>query len=336
MFAGSLPTSSDLRNDAGAPRTAPDAGPRGSVARSPLPKISVVTPSLNQGRYIEATILSIVSQGYPNFEHIVIDGGSTDETLDILRKYPHLEWVSEPDRGQTDAINKGIERCTGDVFAYLNSDDVYLPGAFQAVADYFSKHPEVGVIVGDGDAIDDDSRFLRHYPARLEEPQDLLRFWEWGTGFCIPQSSVFLRRQLLDQFGLFDEDYDLAMDYEMWLRLAAGCRFGVLHQTLAAFRLADETKTHRHRYGMTLEAFRASRKYARLAPARERLALALRAHREAAGHLLTLAEEQLREHSLGRPAWRILARALRLWPLLGASPRVWRDLGRALVDAGGR
>jgi glycosyltransferase involved in cell wall biosynthesis len=250
--------------------------------------ISIVTPSLNQGRYIEETILSVLNQQYPNFEHIVADGGSTDQTLDVLRRYPHLRWTSEPDRGQTPAINKGVRQASGEIFAYLNADDVYRPGAFQTVAEVFYDDPTTSVLIGDSDMIDDNSRPSGHHRARLERFEDLLRYWEWGNRFCIPQSSVFLRRDAMEQAGLFDERYDLAMDYEMWLRLAAWHPFTFVRRTLAAFRVTEETKTRRHRYRMALEQFQASRRFWRLARWPDRWTIPCEALSHAAGHYLGL------------------------------------------------
>src|SRR5215468_10026487 len=108
------------------------------------PKLSIVTPSFNQGRFLEETIRSVLTQNYPNLEYIIIDGGSTDETVDVIRKYQDKVnyWVSEKDRGQVDAINKGIEKCTGDIFGFINSDDVYLPGTFSAVIEHFQANPK--------------------------------------------------------------------------------------------------------------------------------------------------------------------------------------------------
>lgn len=228
-------------------------------------RISVVTPSLNQGRYIEETIVSVLDQQYPAFEHIVVDGGSTDQTLEVLRRYPHLQWVSEPDRGQTPAINKGIRMSTGEIFTYVNADDVYRQGAFQKVAQIFRNDPTTAVAAGDCDVIDEHSRTVGRYRVRLNEFEDLLRYWEWGNRFCISQPAVFLRRSLLEEVGLFDERYDLAMDYEMWLRLATRYPFTPVRRTLAAFRVSEETKTRRYRHRMDLEMYRASRRSWRLA-----------------------------------------------------------------------
>ncbi len=233
-------------------------------------KISVVTPSLNQGRFIEETILSVLEQRYENFEHIILDGGSTDQTLEILRKYPHLCWVSEPDEGQTPAINKGFRMSTGQVFAYLNADDLYRPGAFRAVAEVFRGDPTTAIVIGDCDGIDGESRLTGEHRARLERYEDLLRYWEWGNRFCVPQPATFLHRRVLEDVGLFDERYDLAMDYEMWLRAGARYPFTILHRTVAAFRVTDQTKTNRYRRQMDLEQFRAARKHWRLAAWPER------------------------------------------------------------------
>jgi glycosyltransferase involved in cell wall biosynthesis len=189
-----------------------------------------------------------------------VDGGSTDQTLEVLRRYPHLRWISEPDNGQTEAINKGIRMGSGDIVAYLNADDVYRPGAFDTVAKVFAADPTTAVLVGDCDVIDDHSNLVRHHRARLDQFEDLLYYWLWGHRFCIPQPSVFLHGPVLDQVGLFDEQYDLAMDYEMWLRLAARYPFTIVHQTLAALRVNGQTKTNRYRHLMDLEQFRSSRK----------------------------------------------------------------------------
>ena len=226
---------------------------------------SLVTPSLDQGRTIEQTIRSVLDQDYPGFEHIVLDGGSTDETIGILKRYPHLRWISGPDAGQTAAINRGLAMSTGAIFAYLNADDYFCPGALPAVAEVFRQDPTTAVVVGDGLAVDAESRLVARYRARLDRFEDMLRYWQWGHRFCIPQSSVFVRRGLFDRVGRFDESYDLAMDYEMWLRLAARHPFTILPRTLAAFRVGGETKTTRRRAEMDLEQFRASRRFWRLA-----------------------------------------------------------------------
>lgn len=231
-------------------------------------KISIVTPSLNQGRYIGETIASVASQDYPPFEHIVVDGVSTDETLEVLRRHeqlPHFCWISEPDGGQTEAINKGIRKTDGEIVAYLNADDVYRPGALQRVAEAFAKDPGCGVVAGCCDEIDADSKMIGAYPALMEKAEDMLRFWLWGTKICIAQPAVFLRRRVLEEAGLFDESFDMAMDYEMWLRLAPRTRFKLIPQTLAAFRVTEETKSQSRPYELWMESYRAARKHRQLA-----------------------------------------------------------------------
>jgi len=281
------------------------------------PKISVVTPSYNQGGTIGQTIVSVLEQDYPHFEHIVIDGGSTDETVAVLERYPHLEWVSEPDRGQTHAINKGLARADGEIFAYLNSDDVYRPGAFAAAAEAF-QDPATQILVGDCDIIDADGRKTGSYRARLDAPEDLLRFWEWDRAVCLPQPSAFWRRSALVAAGGFDESFDMAMDLEIWLRLARRGPIRCLPQTLAAYRDTVDNKTNSRRADMILESSRAARKHLALAPRGRRFGLWLELRRQTAGHLLTVAAEQARRDL----AWR----ALGWWPLIGHSPRLWRAL----------
>ena len=186
---------------------------------SEQPLISIVTLSFNQGGSIEQTSRSVLEQGYPRFEHLVMDGGSTDQTVSILQQYPHLDWVSEPDRGQTHAINKGLRRARGEIVAYLNSDDVYRPGCFDLAAEAFAD-PACQVLVGDCDRIDGAGRVIGHDRAALDRPALLARFWLWGRGVLMPQPAVFLRASLIQAAGPFDESYDMAMDLEMWLRLA--------------------------------------------------------------------------------------------------------------------
>ena len=291
------------------------------------PMISIVTPSLDQGHYIGETIASIASQDYTPFEHIVVDGASTDGTLDVLRGHQHLShlrWLSEPDSGQSEAINKGIRLSKGEIIAYLNADDFYRPGAFRAVRAAFAADPACGVVFGDCDEVDGSSNVTGIYRARLSRPDDLLHHWAWGSHFCIAQPAVFLRRGLLDQVGLFDETFELAMDYEMWLRLASRTRFKMIPRTLAAFRVTCETKSQRRPYELLMEAYFAARRHRRLAPMARRLQLVIQSKRETAGHLLTLAEESLHRVIAGPSARRMALTAGSLWPIMCCSPRLWR------------
>jgi glycosyltransferase involved in cell wall biosynthesis len=203
--------------------------------------ISVVTPSLNQGQFIERTIQSILGQDAANYslEYIVVDGGSGDTTLEVVQRYaPRLRWVSEPDRGQADAVNKGIRSTAGDVIGWLNSDDVYRPGALALVAEVFVAQPAVDVLYGDAQLVDADDGPLGAY---YTEPWNPARLVE-RCFLCQP--AVFFRRRLVERFGVLDERLHYCMDYEYWLRLAAGgATFSYLPRVLAASRLHPATKT---------------------------------------------------------------------------------------------
>lgn len=207
-----------------------------SVRRGPL--VSIVTPSYNQGRYIERTIESVLSQDYPNLEYIVVDGGSDDNTVAILKKYEeHLTWISEKDRGQADAINKGFRMAKGEVMAWLNSDDTYLPGAIHQSVAYFEAHPEVGMLYGEGYHIDEDGERIERY---YTEPFDYQRLSE----VCfICQPTVFLRAQVINTVGPLDVTLDYCLDYEYWMRIAKRFRIGYLDAYLANTRLHLDTKT---------------------------------------------------------------------------------------------
>jgi glycosyltransferase involved in cell wall biosynthesis/ADP-heptose:LPS heptosyltransferase len=290
------------------------------------PKISVVTPSFQQGRFIEENIRSVLDQRYPNFEHIVVDAGSTDQTVSILKKYRHLRWVSEKDLGQTHAINKGLLMSSGDVVAYLNSDDAYRPQAFHTIARYFQENPSARMVVGNCDYINEASETVGHLKARYEKLEDLIRYWGWDKWYCLPQQAVFLRRDVLAEVGLFDIHYHMVMDLDMWLRIAQVTSPRVVSQTLAAFRLAPDTKTVSSTHLMYREEFQASRRYWRLLPARRRLAVALQAHRHLSGKYLDMAEHFAFSNQQPKLAAELAAGSLSNWPLRAASPRLLMTL----------
>ena len=204
-------------------------------------KISIVTPSYNQGQFIERTLQSVVDQSAVGLEieHVVFDGGSTDNTVAILRSFkPEVRWVSKKDKGQTDAVNQGICATDGEIIGWLNSDDVYYPGAFARVAAHFQAHPEVDMVYGMADHIDLNDYAFENYPT---EPWNFERLKE--TCF-ICQPALFLRRRVVEQHGLLDESLNYCMDYEYWLRLGAkGVRFAYLEEKLAGSRLYADNKT---------------------------------------------------------------------------------------------
>lgn len=200
--------------------------------------MTVVTPSLNQGRFIRETIESVLGQGYGAIEYLVMDGGSSDETIDILKDYGNrLTWVSESDRGQASAINKGWRGARGTIVAYLNSDDTYLPGAVERAVSALRIAPEAGAVYGEGYHVDEAGRVLDRYPT---EPFNLGRLAE--TCF-ICQPTVFLRRELVERVGYLDETLQYCMDYDLWIRVARVSTFAHVPDFLATTRLHADTKT---------------------------------------------------------------------------------------------
>ncbi len=201
-------------------------------------RISIVTPSYNQGKYIERTIRSVLSQEVQDLEYEVIDGGSADETIWILKRYEErLSWISEPDKGPSDAINKGFRRSGGPVLGWLNSDDIYYPGALKTVLEFFDKNPDVDVLYGDTYHIDENDEVIEKYPT-----ED----WNWTRlheRCFISQPAAFFRRRVFDQYGPLEVGVR-CMDYEYWLRLGKnGVRFAHLSRILAATRLHKEAFT---------------------------------------------------------------------------------------------
>lgn len=205
-----------------------------------LPLVSIVTPSFNQARYIEATIRSVLEQDYPRIEYLIVDGGSTDGTVEIIKKYEGRIgwWVSEQDKGQTDAINKGFARAKGDILAWLNSDDTYEPGAVAAAVKYLMEHPRVGMVYGDCNFINEEGQVIGRFRAEQTDYR-LLR-----QGYVhIPQQTMFFRAELWQQVGPLDPSFYFAMDYDLWTRLAARTQLKYVPQTWANFRLHTSGKT---------------------------------------------------------------------------------------------
>ncbi|CAG4887781.1 glycosyltransferase family 2 protein [Paraburkholderia saeva] len=202
-------------------------------------KVSIVTPSYNQGQFIERTLQSVASQTGAEIEHVVFDGGSKDDTVAVLKAFvPPVRWVSKKDKGQTDAVNQGIRATDGEIIGWLNSDDVYYPGAIAHVVTFFEQNPDVDIVYGLADHIDLEDRAFEEYPT---EPWNLDRLKE--TCF-ICQPALFFRRRVVEQHGLLDESLNYCMDYAYWLRLGkAGVRFALLREKLAGSRLYADNKT---------------------------------------------------------------------------------------------
>lgn len=221
------------------------------------PLVTIVTPSYNQARYLGRTIDSVLGQSYPHIEYLVFDGGSNDRSQDILASYgSRIRWVSEKDRGQAHAINKGLIQARGDILAYLNSDDVLLPGAVEAVVQAFADHPEWDLLYGDADWIDEADAVLEPYPTAAFSGPKLLQY----CFLCQP--ATFWRRRLTQRIGLFNEDLRCCLDYEYWLRAhQAGARLEHLPVKLAGSRLHDETKTLSLREPVYLETIRVQKEH---------------------------------------------------------------------------
>lgn len=202
--------------------------------------VSIVTPSFNQVQYIEETIRSVLSQDTPQIEYLIVDGGSTDGTVDVIKKYEDklAWWTSERDGGQTDAINKGFARAKGEILAWINSDDTYEPGAVAAAVTYLQEHPNVGTVYGDCNYINTSGEVI----GKFEAAQTNYRLLRRGVT-RIPQQTMFFRAELWKQAGPLDPSFYFAMDYDLWTRLARRAEIKYVPQTWANFRLHTSGKT---------------------------------------------------------------------------------------------
>lgn len=224
------------------------------------PRVSVITSSYNQGAFIGRTIESVLAQHYPNIEHIVVDGMSTDDTPAVLARYSHLTLIREPDKGQADAINKGFRAATGDIFCFLNSDDTLMPGAIDRVVREIDPARGRHVVLGRCRFIDEQDRFLGvEHPSAFESHRRVLEIWK---GYCIPQPAVFWTPEVWRRCGPLDEREQLLLDYDLFCRFSRDYRFHFVDQVLATYRMQPESKTSSVTDEQRLEqAIQVSRRY---------------------------------------------------------------------------
>jgi glycosyltransferase involved in cell wall biosynthesis len=214
-------------------------------------RLSVITPSFNQAAYLGQTIQSVLSQDYPDIEYIIVDGGSRDGSVDIIQQYADrlAWWVSEPDAGQANAINKGFWRATGEFIAWVNSDDFYLPGAVIKAVQALQAHPEAAFVYGNMVAVDGQGEAINLLRYRQCQVEDLLQFYILG------QPAVFFRRSVLEQAGYLDEQYHYMLDHHLWIRMASLAPIVFIDQFLAAARYHSGAKNIAQPEGFTREAY---------------------------------------------------------------------------------
>src|SRR5262245_6770091 len=224
------------------------------------PRVTIVTPSFNQGGFIEETIRSVLLQDYPDLEYLIIDGGSSDDTVQIIKKYePWIHyWVSEPDRGQSHAINKGFERAQGEIVAWLNSDDTYEPHAIEiAVRHMVTRH--AAIVYGNCNLVDQAGVPYQVVVPPAVTLDSLLRFWiNFSTP---PQPAIFFRRQVLEAVGLLDESLHYVMDYELWVRIARKYPFSYFDAAIGNYRMQRNSKTVSALDRMVRERYQVGRRH---------------------------------------------------------------------------
>ncbi len=217
------------------------------------PLVSIVTPSFNQAQYLEQTILSVLGQDYPHIEYWVLDGASTDSSVEIIKKYGSrlAGWVSEKDKGQADAVNKGFSRATGEIVGWLNSDDLYYPHAISGAVEAFQKNPDASIVFSDVNSINSDGVAFNRMRFGDWKLKDLMQFK------IISQPGIFMRRSVLEEAGYLDLDFHFLLDVELWLRMAAIAEpFYVSDVVWSAARMHDDAKNHAKALQFGPEAFK--------------------------------------------------------------------------------
>jgi glycosyltransferase involved in cell wall biosynthesis len=227
------------------------------------PLVSIVTPTLDAGAFLEETIRSVLAQDYPNLEYLVMDGGSTDGTLRIVEKYAaRLRWSVQRDAGTADAIDKGFAMARGSILAFLNADDAYLPGAVSAAVRAFAAHPEVAVVYGEGDWVDERGEIIGRYPTKPFDREVLRR------ECCICQPAAFIRRAALEAVGGLDPTLHYAFDWDLWIRIADRHEMLKIGDSLATSRLHRACKSVAHPESALAEALEVLRRHCDYIPAR--------------------------------------------------------------------
>ena len=240
--------------------------PKISIPKTSVPKISIITATLNRRDFLPRCIESVASQDYPNKEHLIIDGGSTDGTGDILQeyaaKYSYLRFLSEKDEGLSQAFNKGLSLAGGSILGVLGDDDIYLPGAFASVATEFVSSPEVGLVSGGCALVRNDGTVWQTQAARFTNRADLIECWRyWGRTVILPAPSSFFRREVIEAVGGFEEADRYSMDYRHWIKITEKFPVRVIKPVLARFRCDDGTLSFSSADKQWAETLAISRQY---------------------------------------------------------------------------
>jgi glycosyltransferase involved in cell wall biosynthesis len=238
------------------------------MSNSSLPRITVVTPSFNQEQFLERTILSVINQDYPNLEYIIVDGGSTDGSVELIKKYEKYltYWVSERDDGQSQAINKGLKRATGDWLAWQNSDDIFYPGAFHSLANAIRVNRQSSLIIGNMNLIDEQDHVINDLKYVKPTYQSLL-----AEGMVLTNQAAFWRRSLHDKIGYLDEELHYGFDFEWFLRVLQIGKAAHVNKTWGGLRMHSQTKTSRYQILFDKE-------YAKIREGREATQFQIRLH----------------------------------------------------------
>ena len=215
--------------------------------------ISIITPSFNQAQFIEKTILSVLDQDYHGFEHIVMDGGSTDGTIDILKKYPHLKWVSEKDHGQANAINKGFNLARGEILAWLNSDDYYEKNIFRSIVEIFDADHKCNFLYGDITYVSINDEIIRKITGDILTRKNLII-----NPDVVRQPSCFWRKSLQNKVGTVNENLNLVMDYDLFSRISQFTKFKYVERNFSYYRTYSNTKTLANQRQQVLELLKVS------------------------------------------------------------------------------